>query len=140
MEKEFFCDVVNRINSVYEEYARSKGLSYTSLYVLHMIVLKEKCTQKYLAEQMYLPKQTIHSIVSVFVRQGLVKFVEIEEDRRQKGLCLTQKGRAFSAQILPPIEAAERHGLEALTSKEQALLFQFARKYTAAFGQALLRE
>ena len=82
----FFCDMTKQINSIYEDYARSLGLTYTSLYILHMIALTENCTQKFIAEQMFLPKQTINSIIAQFHTQGWVELREMPKDKRHKTL------------------------------------------------------
>ena len=45
-------------NASYGEYAKSVGLSYTSLSLLSAIYETEQCTQKLLCERCLLPKQT----------------------------------------------------------------------------------
>ena len=140
MEPEFFCDITKQINSVYEEYAKSVGLSYTSLYVLHMIALGENCTQKYIAEQMYLPKQTVNSVISTFCKQGLVELTELPEDRRHKALHLTDEGKKFVEKILPQIEQAERRSIEQFDDNERETLFRLIKKYSRTFAEELLQK
>lgn len=139
-QPEFFCDITKQINSIYEEYAKSVGLSYTSLYVLHMIALGENCTQKYIAEQMYLPKQTVNSVISAFCKQGLVEFTELPEDRRYKALHLTDKGQEFANRILPQIEQAEYRSMEQFDDDERELLFRLIKKYSNTFEKELLQK
>ena len=140
MESEFFCDITKQINGVYEEYAKSVGLSYTSLYVLHMIALNEKCTQKYIAEQMYLPKQTINSVISSFCKQGLIELTELPEDRRHKALHLTNEGKKFANAILPKIEQAERRSIEQFEDNERKALFRLIKKYSRILAEELLQK
>ena len=137
-QAELFCDITQQINSVYEEYAKSKGIPYTSLYVLHMIALTENCTQKYICEQMYLPKQTINSVISIFRKQGFVERIDMPEDRRHKILCLTDKGKAFADQVLPQIEQAERRSMAQFTTEERETLFRLIRQYAKVFAEELL--
>ena len=115
----FFCDLNKQINGIYEEYAKSVGLSYTSLYTLHMIALTKDCTQKYIAEQMFLPKQTINSVISAFHKQGLIELHEKAEDKRHKTLHLTPKVEAFAKQIFPQIEAAEQNSIAQFSEDER---------------------
>ena len=140
MQPEFFCDITKKINSVYEEYAKSIGLSYTGLYVLHMIALCENCTQKYIAEQMYLPKQTVNSVISSFCKQGLIELTELPEDRRHKALHLTEKGQEFAGKILPQIEQAEHRSMEQFDDDERELLFRLIKKYSNTFEKELLQK
>ena len=136
-QAEIFWDINQEINSVYEEYARSVGLSYTSLFTLHIIAWTENCTQKYIAEQMFLPKQTIHSVVTAICRQGLVEYREVSEDRRHKTLHLTEKGREYAGRILSRMEDAEVCGIAQFSREERSLFLQMMRRYTNAFSAAL---
>ena len=130
-DNEFFCELTKQINSIYEDYARTAGLSYTSLHMLHMIYLTENCTQKMIADQTFLPKQTVHSVVQSFLRQGLVDLYELPEDRRIKTLHLTQKGEAFAKGILPKITQAELNSLKQFDDSEREQLLKLMQKYVA---------
>lgn len=133
-----FDEITKQINSVYETYAKSVGLSCTSLYILHLVLLKENCTQKYICEQMFLPKQTINSVVMSFHKQGLMEMFELPEDRRHKLIQLTSKGKEYAAKIIPKIEAAEIHSMEQFDIEERLQLLQLMEKYSRIF-QAELR-
>lgn len=133
----FFCDVNKQINSIYEEYAKSVGMSYTSLYTLHMITLKNDCTQKYIADQMYLPKQTINSVVKSFCEQGLLELRELTEDKRHKTLHLTEKGKEFASKILPKIEIAEQNSFSQFSEEERSIFLKLMRKYIKAFSEEM---
>lgn len=138
-QAEFFCELTKQINSIYEDYARSVGLSYTSLYTLHMIALSENCTQKFIAEQLFLPKQTLNSVVSAFHKQGLIELREMAEDKRHKTLHLTKKGEEFAAQIFPPIVAAEQNSIARFNEEDRAAFLGYMRKYVASFASEMKR-
>lgn len=132
-QSEFFCDITKQINGIYEEYAKSVGLTYTSLYTLHMISLVENCTQKRIADQLFLPKQTINSVITSFVKQGIVELVEQPEDRRHKSLRLTQKGETYANEILPKITVAEEQSFAEFSVEERKLLCKLMKQYIGAF-------
>lgn len=136
-QADFFCDLTKHINSIYDEYAKSVGLSYTSLYTLHMIALTENCTQKFIADQMFLPKQTINSIVTAFNRQGLVELKELAEDKRHKTLHLTEAGRIFAQRIFPRIEAAEQNSMAQFNEEERTVFLKLMNKYVASFSKEM---
>ena len=138
-QADFFCDLTKQINSIYEEYAKSVGLSYTSLYTLHMIALTESCTQKFIAEQMFLPKQTINSIIAAFRKQGLVELREMAEDKRHKTLHLTAEGKKFAEQIFPQVEAAEQNSMAQFDEEERAAFLKLMNKYVASFSKEMKR-
>ena len=132
-----FCDIIKQISGIYEGYAKSIGLSYTSLYALHLVYLTENCTQKYICEQLFLPKQTVNSIVTLFRRQGLVEMMELPEDRRHKAICLTAKGKEYAEQVLPNIDAAETRSIEQFDSTERMVLLRLMEKYAQTFSEEL---
>ena len=53
----------------YEDYAKSVGLSYTSLSVLEAIYAQPDCTQKQLCQTCFLPKQTVNSALKKLVEE-----------------------------------------------------------------------
>ena len=138
-QADFFCDLNKRINSIYEEYAKSVGLSYTSLYTLHMIALTESCTQKFIADQMFLPKQTINSIITAFHKKGLIDLVEMAEDKRHKTLHLTEEGKKFAKQIFPQVETAEQNSMAQFDDEERAAFLKLMNKYEASFSKEMKR-
>lgn len=138
-QADFFCDLNKQINSIYEDYAKSVGLSYTSLYTLHMIALTENCTQKFIAEQMFLPKQTINSIIATFRKQGLVELREMVEDKRHKTLHLTADGKKFAEQIFPQVEAAEQNSMAQFDEKERTTFLKLMNKYVFSFSKEMKR-
>ena len=138
-QADFFCDLNKQINSIYEDYAKSVGLSYTSLYTLHMIALTENCTQKFIAEQMFLPKQTINSIIATFRKQGLVELREMAEDKRHKTLHLTEDGKKFAEQIFPQVEAAEQNSMAQFDEEERTTFLKLMNKYVFSFSKEMKR-
>lgn len=126
-----------RISGVYEEYAKSVGLSYTSLYILYLINFKENCTQKYISERMFLPKQTINTVITTFYKQGLVYMQELPEDRRNKSIHLSEKGKKYADKILPNIKEAEIEGMEKLTEDERKKLLELTERYANTFAHRL---
>ncbi len=134
-----FCEILKQINGIYGDYAKSVGLSYTSLQTFHLVSLTTDCTQKHICETLLLPKQTVNSIVMLFQKQGLVEMLELPEDRRHKAICLTAKGKEYAAQILPNIDFAEAHSMEQFDSGERIILLQLMEKYVQAFSTELQR-
>ena len=82
------------MDNAYEAYAKSKGLTYLSLMVLDEIyALGSGCTQKLISEDTHYPKQSINLVVKSFLEDGIVELRELPENRKNKGITLTEKGR-----------------------------------------------
>ena len=67
-----YCSYIHEWDAVYEEYAKSVGLSYTGLIVLYEIYEIENCTQKKLGEYCFIPKQTVNAVVTSFDKKGWI--------------------------------------------------------------------
>ena len=88
-----YCGLLHEWNAAYEEYAKSVGLSYTSLSILSELCRNENATQKEIAENCFLPKQTVNAVITSFLRRDWVKLEELPEDRRTKTVDFTEEGK-----------------------------------------------
>jgi DNA-binding MarR family transcriptional regulator len=132
-----FCDGLDKLNRVYEDYARSVNIPYTTLYILTLITLMEECTQKTICERTLLPKQTVNNVITAFYRQGIVELKEMSADRRNKTIHLTREGQKFSDGVIPPILKAEYEAMEKLTPKQRQALIESMEIYCKMFRQAM---
>lgn len=118
-----------RLNHVYEEYAKEHDLTYISLFVLQL--LDDGTTQKELCDTLYFPKQTVNKVILSFEKKGYVRLVENPDDRRARSIMLTETGRAFQKEVIPHIEKAELEAFASLTEQEQQIIADLWDKYTA---------
>lgn len=125
--------VEQQIDGVYEEYAKSVGLSYTGLCVLHLIYSDKIYTQKAIAEQLFLPKQTVNTVVSNFCKKGILELNELLDDRRHKTIHITEKGKALINDIMPQLEQAELYGLEQLSDIEREQFITYMERFAKAY-------
>ncbi len=134
-----FCDIWRRMEVLYEDYAKSIGLSYTSLNILYYIYKsgQQGCTQKTLCEKTLLPKQTVHSVIRVFLKQGRIELVEDQEDRRRKCIRLTPQGISFYRDSFERLEAAENTAMGSLSPEDAELMIRLLRGYTRSFEASI---
>ena len=97
-----------RLNHVYEEYAKEHDLTYISMFVLQLI--DDGTTQKEICDTLYFPKQTVNKVILSFEKKGYITLVENPDDRRARSIMLTKKGRLFQGQVVSHIEKAELAG------------------------------
>ena len=118
-----------KLNHVYEEYAKKHDLTYISLFVLQL--LADGTTQKELCDTLYFPKQTVNKVILSFEKKGYVTLVENPNDRRARSIMLTEKGRTFQKQVISHIEKAELETFASLSEEEQRIMTNLWEKYTA---------
>lgn len=118
------------VNAIYDDYAKSVGLSYASLYVLDVIHDSAgDCTQKEIAERTFLPKQTVNAIVKGFGEVGLVEIAGLDTDRRKKRIRLTGDGRARAGAIARRMRTVERQALGRMPPERRAALLDGLRRF-----------
>ncbi|MBQ5783253.1 MAG: winged helix-turn-helix transcriptional regulator [Oscillospiraceae bacterium] len=117
------------IDRVYEEYAKSIGMSNTSFNVLWTILFNENCTQNEICKHTWVPKQTVNSVITDFYKNGLVVLEEQPEDRRTKKVKLTEKGKEYAQNAVCHIRHAEYVAMEQFTEAERELLINLFKRY-----------
>lgn len=118
------------LNAQYEAYAKSLGLSYSTLSALRIILEHDgNCTQKIICEYTFLPKQTVNAIVTSLLRHGAVSLSELDSDRRQKTIHFTDKGRKFAFEAIQRMKNAESKAMESLDESQKAALLTAAKLY-----------
>ena len=134
-----YCSCMHEWNASYEEYARSVGLSFTSISILSVIHSTENCTQKKISEVCFLPKQTVNGVIRQFYKDGWIRMQEIEEDRRNKSIHFTEKGQLEADRIMKRVRDSERAAMTSLTVEEQQALLSLTRRYITACREALIK-
>lgn len=120
--------------TLYGEWARQRGVSYNMLMILCTLDA-EPCTQKQIAENWMIPKQTVNTIVKGLERQGLIRFAA-ERGQKEKLVCFTEVGQMFAKGILEEMYQMEDRVLERMGPE----LCEMLLKSEAAFAEALARE
>lgn len=122
------------MDNAYEAYAKSKGLTYLSLMVLDVIyALGDGCTQKQISEDTHYPKQSINLVVKAFLEDGIVELRELPENRKNKGITLTEKGRRLCDDVIVPLLRQEEAAMHEMGEKESAELLRLVELYGNAY-------
>jgi DNA-binding MarR family transcriptional regulator len=122
-----------RIDNLFNRYAKSIGLNFTTILVLEFIYESEEhYTQKDLCEKLMLPKQFMNSMIKSFWAQGFVDLKEAK-DRRNKEIILTARGKKYAERILHSIQEAENKVWESFTDEEIAAFVNVMERYEKSF-------
>ena len=125
-----YCSYIHEWDAVYEEYAKSVGLSYTGLIVLYEIYEIENCTQKKLGEYCFIPKQTVNSAIRKLEQEG---YLTLSNGKgHSKHIHLTESGHILLKETIFPIVEAENEAFLELSQEECELLLKLHGKYVTA--------
>lgn len=126
-----YCRLRDRQLAVYDGCAKLHGLTVSELFVLDILWFAEGgCTQKDICERMSANKQTINSIIIRFDKKGFISYAEVKEDRRNKRILLTEKGKSYAKDIIPPAAAAENLAMADMPLDKIAELVKLTTVFT----------
>lgn len=126
------------LDGVYEEYAKSRGMTYLTLVMLEEIYeLGVDCTQKRISEETRYPKQTVNLVVKSFLEKGYVELKETAEDRRNKRILLTESGRRLCEGIVVPLLERENAVLIKMGETQSCELLRLLSQYCALYRESV---
>lgn len=124
------------MNNIYEIWAKKHNLTYYSLFALYIIKENsEYCTQKIICDQLLLPKQTVNTILNSFEKNGYVKRIVNESDKRNKIIVFTESGQVYSDTILEEMYDFEKKAMLKMNSEERAKMTEYNDSLLACFNK-----
>lgn len=122
--------------AIYEEWAKARGFSYYELLVILSIdEMKEVCTQREICRQWFLPKQTVNSILQNFLKKEWINFVQMETDKRNKLIIMTEEGRKQIEKISRDLQEHECRVWEKLGEETGKVLLKGTSLYNKFFRE-----
>ncbi|MCM1523187.1 MAG: MarR family transcriptional regulator [Ruminococcus sp.] len=129
--------VVNRTDSLYEKWAKRAGVnSYTSK-VLYMLRFMGISSQKNMAENYGMPKQTVNTVTAELLKKELVILETDAGDKRSKRVILTPKGEKYADRVLLPLLECERKAVEKMGSESAEIMISAMDTYAALLEREL---
>lgn len=126
------------ITSLYHEAAVKIGVSDTVLDILYVLCEQEgQCLQSDIFRLTGISRQTINSAIRKLERDGLAYLKQGEG--RNTLVCLTEKGRDFSAQKVRPLFQIENKIWSEWTVDEQERYLLFTQKYRDSFKNTCMK-
>lgn len=122
-----------RQEALYGEWAKRRGISYHTMMTLYALDQEQPCTQKQIAEEWMVPKQTVNTIVKNLERQGYLVFTA-GRDQKEKLISFTEAGRAYARQYLGELYEREERAMEAIHEPLRQALLEGMRIFTEAFA------
>ena len=126
-----YCRLRDRQTAVYDRCAKMHGLTVNELFVLDILWFAPAgCTQKEISDRLSANKQTINAIITRFDRQGFISYLAVKEDRRNKRIVLTESGKAYAKNIIPPAADAENLAMADMPIDKVAELVKLTTTFT----------
>lgn len=112
-------DVCTQVNLSYAVFAKNHQMNANELAIFYTLWTQEQATQKYIADKYHLAKQTINSLCKRLETDGFIASDVKENNKREKVISLTDKGKAFACPIIAPLlrqegQVIDEFGIERL--------------------------
>lgn len=107
MENNQFNAVWAKSTALYTKAASVLGVGYPEMMVLYALDTMGKLTQKQIAENFGMQKQTVHTVVSALQKKGYLLLEASEGDKREKQIILTESGQEYAYRIIAPLRKVE---------------------------------
>ena len=107
MENNPFNAAWAKSTALYTKAASVLGIGYPEMMVLYALDTIGTLTQKQIAENFGMQKQTVHTVVSALQKKGYLLLEASEGDKREKQIVLTKGGQEYARRIIAPLRKAE---------------------------------
>lgn len=133
-ELQTYYSLWKKSNTIFEEWAKTHGLSMNSLLVLHTFYDNNGvCTQKFISPKWGIPKQTVNTILKGFESQGYVKLISLDEDKRNKEIQLTTEGKQYAESIINKLQEKELHVMNEIGFEQMKTMNQIHAMFINLF-------
>ena len=131
-------DIINQkikeLNALYRAAAIKSGISDGEISIWSLLLCSEKeYSQQDLADILYLPKQTVNSIISNLVKKRFVFLEHVPGRRNRKVVRLTEEGRAYGESRVMWIFQAEEKAMEETVPEEINACISMLENYIRRF-------
>lgn len=130
----------HEIDNLYENYAKSCNLTYCSLSIIECIYEnKENCTQKEIVEETHYPKQNVNLVIKNLLDEGFIHLKELKDDRRNKRIEITKKGKAYFDKILLPLWKIDEVATCSISNSDREIFLKCIEQYEKVFSEEFLK-
>lgn len=120
-------------NYLYSRWAANHGINYYSLVILYALDTKGDITQRAICDYYGLPKQTTNTVIRSLKQQGYIILEENKEDRREKNVVLTNKGKSYSTEILEPLYRLEKKVFDDIGEERLIQMLETTKLFSILF-------
>ena len=133
-----WCRLTKQQNRIYHQYAKRAGIPDAQFWVLYAVCESDDpVCQNAVCENWCYSRQTTSTAVAGLEKAGLIRQVFAEGSRKQKNLCLTDRGNAFCDQYIRSVMEAESGALNRFSQDQRDRFFDFLEQLLDGVDQDL---
>lgn len=122
----------------YHHIALKLKLSDTAFWILYgLCENNEPQTQNSLADNLFLPKQTVNSAILKLCSDGYIRLEQMASARNSKSVHLTEKGQVFCNKRIVPLLEKEKQAYADFTDEELSEFVSFCQRQCNGLNKAV---
>ncbi len=127
--------------SLYKAVAQSFGLTECAMWILYFVSKSKKpLTQLEISQQTMYPKQTVNSTVTKLVADGFIELKTTTENKKNKYIFLTEKGKALAQCTVEKMYFAETKAVKSLGRDKMNEYIKLHNEFVAALQKEFENE
>lgn len=121
---------IKELNSLYHTAAIKSDISDGEICIWSVLLESDgKYSQQDISDLLFLPKQTVNSIISNFVKREFAFLKHVSGTRNRKVICLTEAGRNYGESKVRWIFQAEEQALKQTEPEQVQICIEMIEKY-----------
>lgn len=104
---------INAIDGAYDLVAKKIGVKENTLVLLYALDDGKPHSQKEICEEWLIPKTTINTIIKECIQAGYI-VLNTNSHRKEKEICLTERGQKYAQEVLYQIYQIEEYAIESV--------------------------
>lgn len=121
---------IKELNSLYHTAAIKSDISDGEICIWCVLLESDgKYSQQDISDLLFLPKQTVNSIISNFVKREFAFLKHVSGTRNRKVICLTEAGRNYGESKVRWIFQAEEQALKQTEPEQVQICIEMIEKY-----------
>lgn len=121
---------VNVIDGAYEMIAKRIGIKENTLALLYALDDGRVHSQKEISEEWLIPKTTLNTIIKECIENGYI-LLDSGSHKKEKEICLTEKGREYAEKILGKVYALEDGAMQSVIKTGSSDFIDKLESFTA---------
>jgi len=110
-------EIFDSIEACYMLIAKENELTYNALMLMLMIDYYDNLTQKQVCDKLFMPKSSVHSMLSDLIERGYLVLAE-GGNKKEKYIIPTDSGKELIKRVVSQTEQMECTALGAVSEKE----------------------
>lgn len=129
--------VMSKINGMSFKWAQEHNVNPYEAKVLYALSGDEPETQRHICEVTGMPKQTVNNIIRALSKDEMIILIPYENDKREKTISLTEKGRHYLQNTLKPVLELEAGIVQHMGKENYYFLLKCLTSYSEAMEQEM---